>query len=100
MRRRRARVLTRRRALQPERAPRRHPPPTSGRAHLARLVERGRSAAGRCELVALTRDPAEERLVAGTGIERVLRKPFAPGAVERVARSLAEGTPSEGRVHP
>ena len=75
-------------------------PDASGRAHLEALVERGRSAAGRCELVALTRDRDEERLANGTGIERVLRKPFAPGAVERVARSLAEVTPGEGWVEP
>jgi len=68
-------------------------PDASGRAHLEALVERRRRGAVRCELVALTRDAAEDRLVSDTGIERALRKPFAPGAVERVVEALTEATP-------
>jgi len=63
-------------------------PDAAGREHLRSIVERRLALKEPFQLVALTRDAAEEQLVGGTGITRVLRKPFAPGAVERVVRGL------------
>ncbi len=63
-------------------------PDASGRAHLRQLVARQLVARARFELVALTRDGSEDQLVAGTGITRVLRKPFVSGAVEALVRDL------------
>jgi len=63
-------------------------PDARGRAHLETLVAQQRVAHRRFELVALTRDEADERLVRDVGIGRVLRKPFARGVVERMAREL------------
>lgn len=63
-------------------------PDASGRAHLRQLVARQLVTAERFELVALTRDGSEIDLVRGTGITRLLRKPFAPGAVESLVRDL------------
>ena len=63
-------------------------PDARGRAHLKTLAAQQRVARNRFELVALTRDEADERLVVEAGIVRMLRKPFASGAVERVVRSL------------
>ena len=63
-------------------------PDASGRAHLRQLVARQLVARVRFELVALTRDGSEDHLVAGTGITRVLRKPFVSGAVEELVRDL------------
>lgn len=63
-------------------------PDASGGAHLRQLVARQLVAPVRFELVALTRDRSEDLVVAGTGITRTLRKPFAPGAVESLVRDL------------
>ena len=63
-------------------------PDASGRAHLRQLVARQLVARVRFELVALTRDGSEDHLVAGTGITRVLRKPFVSAAVEALVRDL------------
>jgi CheY-like chemotaxis protein len=63
-------------------------PDARGRAHLKTLAAQQRVARHRFELVALTRDEADERLVLDAGIVRMLRKPFASGAVERMMREL------------
>jgi CheY-like chemotaxis protein len=63
-------------------------PDARGRAHLKTLAAQQRVARHRFELVALTRDEADERLVLDAGIVRMLRKPFASGAVERMVREL------------
>jgi CheY-like chemotaxis protein len=63
-------------------------PDARGRAHLKTLAAQQRVARHRFELVALTRDEADERLVLDVGILRMLRKPFTPGAVERMMREL------------
>ena len=63
-------------------------PDAAGRAHLRQLVARQGLSQVPAELVALTRDSSEELLVRGTGITRVLRKPFASGAVDRVVREI------------
>jgi CheY-like chemotaxis protein len=63
-------------------------PDARGRAHLKTLAAQQRIARHRFELVALTRDEADERLVLDAGIVRMLRKPFAPGSVERTVREL------------
>ena len=63
-------------------------PDARASAHLKTLVAQQRGASRRFELVALTRDEADERLVRDAGITRMLRKPFAPGVVERMAREL------------
>jgi 3-methyladenine DNA glycosylase Tag len=55
---------------------------------LKTLAAQQRVARHRFELVALTRDEADERLVLDAGIVRMLRKPFASGAVERMVREL------------
>ena len=64
-------------------------PDASGRAHLRALVARQLTARRRFEVVALTRDGAEQRLVDDAGITRTLRKPFATGAVEGMIRELS-----------
>jgi CheY-like chemotaxis protein len=66
-------------------------PDARGRAHLQTLADRQRTARRRFEVVALTRDASDERLVHDAGITRMLRKPFAPGAVERAVRELRGG---------
>jgi len=66
-------------------------PDARGRAHLQTLAERQRTARRRFEVVALTRDASDELLVHDAGITRMLRKPFAPGAVERAVRELRGG---------
>jgi len=66
-------------------------PDARGRAHLKTLAGQQRSARDRFEVVALTRDEADERLVVDVGIVRMLRKPFAAGAIERVVKSLRGG---------
>ena len=66
-------------------------PDARGRTHLRTLVAQQRVARQRFELVALTRDESDERLGFDAGIDRMLRKPFAPGAVERALRSLRGG---------
>jgi len=66
-------------------------PDARGRAHLKTLADRQRTARRRFEVVALTRDASDERLVHDAGITRMLRKPFAPGAVERAVRELRGG---------
>jgi len=63
-------------------------PDASGSAHLRALVARQLAARHRFEVVALTRDRAEQRVVDEAGITRALRKPFAPGAVEGLIREL------------
>ncbi|MEQ1833435.1 MAG: response regulator [Candidatus Eisenbacteria bacterium] len=63
-------------------------PDAQGRAHLRQLVARQLVASTRFELIALTRDAADAELVAGTGITRTLKKPFAPGTVEGVVKHL------------
>jgi len=63
-------------------------PDARGRAHLETVIAQQRAARRPFELVALTRDEADERLVRHVGIARMLRKPFAPGVVERMAREL------------
>jgi CheY-like chemotaxis protein len=63
-------------------------PDARGRAHLKTLADRQRTARRRFEVVALTRDASDEQLVHDAGITRMLRKPFAPGAVERAVREL------------
>jgi DNA-binding response OmpR family regulator len=63
-------------------------PDARGRAHLKALAAQQREARPPFELVALTRDEADERIVAEAGIARVLRKPFKAGAVEAVLREL------------
>jgi CheY-like chemotaxis protein len=63
-------------------------PDARGRAHLKTLVAQQRAAHHRFELVALTRDESDERLVLDAGIVRMLRKPFAPGAVARIVREI------------
>jgi CheY-like chemotaxis protein len=64
-------------------------PDAAGRAHLRQLVARQGLSHVRAELVALTRDSSEELLVRGTGITRVLRKPFVAGAVDKVVREIS-----------
>jgi CheY-like chemotaxis protein len=64
-------------------------PDATGRAHLRQLVARQGLSHVRAELVALTRDGSEELLVRGTGITRVLRKPFIAGAVDKVVREIS-----------
>jgi CheY-like chemotaxis protein len=66
-------------------------PDARGRAHLQKLAEQQRGATHRFELVALTRDEADERLVREAGIARALRKPFTSEAMERMARELPGG---------
>jgi len=66
-------------------------PDARGRAHLKTLADRQRTARRRFEVVALTRDASDERLVHDAGITHMLRKPFAPGAVERAVRELRGG---------
>ena len=66
-------------------------PDAHGRAHLRQLVARQLVARARFELIALTRDGADAELVAGTGITRMLKKPFAPGVVEGLVRDLPAG---------
>jgi len=66
-------------------------PDARGRAHLQTLADRQRTARRRFEVVALTRDANDELLVHDAGITRMLRKPFAPGAVERAVRELRGG---------
>ena len=63
-------------------------PDARGRAHLKTLAAQQAAAPHRFELVALTRDEADERMVLEVGIARALRKPFAPGVVERVVGEL------------
>jgi DNA-binding response OmpR family regulator len=63
-------------------------PDARGRAHLKTLVAQQRAARHRFELVALTRDESDEGLVRDAGILRMLRKPFAPGAVARIVREI------------
>jgi CheY-like chemotaxis protein len=63
-------------------------PDARGRAHLNTLVTRRGSTREPFELVALTRDEADEQLAKASGIVRVLRKPFASGTVERTVRDL------------
>jgi CheY-like chemotaxis protein len=63
-------------------------PDARGRAHLKTLAAQQRVAPHRFDLVALTRDEADERLALDAGIARVLRKPFASGAVEHAVVSL------------
>jgi len=63
-------------------------PDARGRAHLKTLVAQQRVARHRFELVALTRDENDERMVIDAGIVRMLRKPFTPGAVERAVHEL------------
>jgi len=63
-------------------------PDATGRPHLKRLVAQQAVAQRRRELVALTRDGSEELLARDAGITRMLRKPFAAGAVERLVREL------------
>ena len=66
-------------------------PDASGRTHLKTLAAQQKVARHRFELVALTRDASDERLVIDAGIARMLWKPFAAGAVERVVRELEGG---------
>ena len=68
-------------------------PDARGRAHLKTLAAQQKVARHRFEVVALTRDEADERMVAETGIDRCLRKPFAQGAVEAVLRELRGARP-------
>jgi len=63
-------------------------PDARGRAHLKMLAAKQSEARHRFELVALTRDARDERHALDAGIVRMLRKPFAPGAVERTVREL------------
>jgi len=63
-------------------------PDATGRPHLKRLVAQQAVAQRHRELVALTRDGSEELLARDAGITRMLRKPFAAGAVERLVREL------------
>jgi len=63
-------------------------PDARGRAHLSALVTQRGTAREPFELVALTRDEADETLATGAGISRVLRKPFGPGTVERMVRAV------------
>ena len=66
-------------------------PDARGRAHLKTLAAQQRVARHRFELVALTRDESDEQMVREAGIDRMLRKPFAAGAVERAVRELQRG---------
>ena len=66
-------------------------PDARGLAHLKTLAAQQRVARQRFEVVALTRDANDERLVVDAGIARMLRKPFPPGAVERAVRELRGG---------
>jgi CheY-like chemotaxis protein len=66
-------------------------PDARGRAHLKTLAAQQAVAKPRFELVALTRDERDERLALDAGIVRMLRKPFAPGAVERAMREYRGG---------
>jgi DNA-binding response OmpR family regulator len=66
-------------------------PDARGRAHLKTLAAQQRVAPHRFDLVALTRDEADERVVHEAGISLVLRKPFAAGALERAVGELRGG---------
>jgi len=66
-------------------------PDARGRAHLKTLAAQQRVARHRFELIALTRDESDEQMVREAGIDRMLRKPFAAGAVERAVRELQRG---------
>ena len=63
-------------------------PDASGRAHLRALVARQLAAQHRFEVVALTRDGAEQRLAEQAGITCALRKPFAHGVIEALIHDL------------
>lgn len=63
-------------------------PDASGRDHLRALVANRDAAKRRFEVVALTRDAREDRMALESGIERKLRKPFTPGALEELVREL------------
>jgi len=64
-------------------------PDASGRAHLQALAGERPGPGPAPTLVALTRDAEEEQLALASGIERALRKPFAPGVLDRMARALS-----------
>jgi CheY-like chemotaxis protein len=63
-------------------------PDASGRAHLQALAGQREAPDRDFALVALTRDAGEEQVALASGIERTLRKPFAPGVLDRMAREL------------
>jgi CheY-like chemotaxis protein len=63
-------------------------PDASGRAHLQALTGVPRA----FEMIALTREPAEDRMARASGVRHVLRKPFDPEHLEQFVRRLARTT--------
>jgi DNA-binding response OmpR family regulator len=63
-------------------------PDASGRAHLQALTGVSRS----FEVIALTREPAEDRMARASGVRLVLRKPFDPEYLEQFIRRLPSPT--------
>jgi len=63
-------------------------PDASGRPHLQALTGVSRS----FEVIALTREPAEDRLARASGVRLVLRKPFDPDYLEQFIRRLPAPT--------
>jgi DNA-binding response OmpR family regulator len=63
-------------------------PDASGRPHLQALTGVSRS----FEIIALTREPAEDRLARASGVRLVLRKPFDPDYLEQFIRRLPAPT--------
>ena len=63
-------------------------PDASGRAHLQALTGVQRA----FEMIALTREPAEDRMARASGIRWVLRKPFEPEDLEQFVRRLRTPT--------
>lgn len=58
------------------------------REHLRQAVARRLVVRKPFEIVALTRDRSEDRLASAAGILETIRKPFAPDALEGLARRL------------
>ena len=61
-------------------------PDATGRAHLQALTGVPRS----FEIIALTREAAEDRMARASGVRQVLRKPFDPDHLEQFVRRIAQ----------